>query len=333
MDRLTRNSQLSGSGLWTLDSRLSWAERLREETFVRTVELFEQLDSTNRHALERLCVAEAASFRTDAGSVGHGPAFDLPALIVARRQTDGRGRGSNRWWSAEGALTFSLVVDEATAGFAVGSDPRVALLAGLAVADALDPLLPRDAIGLKWPNDVLVDGRKVCGILTEVPPRRRGADVALLDGRRERRSESGNQRRRPSSSGTRDAVVIGVGLNVNNSLRDAPPELRETATALCDAVDGELSIPEILLEFCRRLEQCFRDFLSDPAAVRSSWVRRCVLTGRGVTARIGGEVVSGRCGGIHDDGSLIVQTEVGERRLRSVDRLRLSRSELRYSNE
>jgi BirA family transcriptional regulator, biotin operon repressor / biotin---[acetyl-CoA-carboxylase] ligase len=307
----------------------AWAERLREQTIVRTVEQFEELDSTNRYALERLDVAEAASFRTGAGSVGHGSPFELPALIVARRQTDGRGRGSNRWWSADGALTFSLIVDEAAAGFAVGSDPRIALLAGLAVADALDALLPPwmarrqhahpglppDSIGLKWPNDVLVDGRKVCGILTEVSPHR----VALLDGRRESRSDSRNQRRRPSSSGT---VVIGVGLNVNNSLRDAPPELRETATALCDVVGGELSLPVILLEFCRRLERRFQDFIGDPGTVRASWGRRCALTGRSIAARIGPEIVTGRCAGIHDDGSLIVQTPAGERRLRSVDNVR-----------
>jgi BirA family biotin operon repressor/biotin-[acetyl-CoA-carboxylase] ligase len=258
-----------------MDHQSSYS-RLREQTFVRTVEQFDELDSTNRYALQRVVQ----------------PPCDLPAVIVARHQTAGRGRGANRWWSGEGGLTFSLIVDDASAGFVVDREPRVALLAGLAVADVLEPMLPRGAVGLKWPNDVLVGSRKVCGILTEVPPQRRGV------------------------------VVIGVGLNVNNSLQSAPPDVRESATALCDELQQELSLPAILLDVCSQIERWCTEFARDADALRASWSRRCVLTGQTITARSGTETVIGRCSDIHSDGSLIVETPTGRQLLRTAEHVR-----------
>jgi hypothetical protein len=71
------------------------AEQIRAATFIRHVELHESLDSTNNRALE-LARDERA---------------ELPALVVARRQTAGRGRGERTWWAAEGALTFSVFLE------------------------------------------------------------------------------------------------------------------------------------------------------------------------------------------------------------------------------
>src|SRR5579862_3978982 len=130
------------------------------------------------------------------------PRLACPFLVLAERQTAGRGRGSNWWWSAPGGLTFSLALDARQCGLPVERLPLVALAAGLAVCDAIEPLLPGVAVRLKWPNDVYVAGRKACGILVEAP----GVSPARL--------------------------IVGIGINVNNTFAAAPRELQQVGTAL-----------------------------------------------------------------------------------------------------
>ncbi len=90
----------------------------------------------------------------------------LPLLVLAREQTAGRGRGTNRWWSGEGALTFSLVLDGTPLAH---SDQMlmVPLVVGWAVCDAVEQMFPTLHLQLKWPNDVYLDDRKLAGILIE----------------------------------------------------------------------------------------------------------------------------------------------------------------------
>ena len=85
---------------------------------------------------------------------------ELPLLVVADRQTAGRGRGANRWWTGPGALAFSLLVDGRTVGADRSRSPLVALAAAVAVVDTVAPLLPAHQVGIHWPNDVLVAERK-----------------------------------------------------------------------------------------------------------------------------------------------------------------------------
>src|SRR5262245_50492595 len=88
----------------------------------------------------------------------------LPLLVLAERQTLGRGRGANRWWSAPGALTFSLAIDGRLGTTPPQSLPPWSLAAGLAVCEALADLVPRGDWRVKWPNDIFLSGRKVGGI-------------------------------------------------------------------------------------------------------------------------------------------------------------------------
>src|SRR5262245_48689583 len=99
-------------------------DRIRRETLVRQVEFHQEIGSTNTRALE-LVAAEHL----------------IPLLVLADRQTAGRGRGKNRWWSGEGALTFSLVIDAAAAGISANRWPNVSLAAGLAVAETVASLI------------------------------------------------------------------------------------------------------------------------------------------------------------------------------------------------
>jgi len=271
------------------------SQRILDETFIRHVEWHAEAASTNDLAVD---------FAGDLPLVNHRPpvshrgqnkrsaASKLPALIVAERQTAGRGRGENRWWSSEGGLTFSLIVDGETAGFTAGADPRVALLAGLAVADVLAELLPRDNIGLKWPNDVYLNGRKVCGILTEVPPARR------------------------------DAVVVGIGINVNNRVKSAPDGLHATATSLREETGREFARLDLLIRVCRNLEHRCSAFRVTPGGIRTAWQRYCLLQGREVSVQSGSHRQTGLCRGIDESGALVLDTESGRRTIHSASQVR-----------
>src|SRR5690606_23569450 len=129
-------------------------QRIRDETLVRTIDFHWELDSTNSQAIRMLEQSE----------------LPTPLLVLAETQTQGRGRGQNRWWSAPGALTCTLVapLDKLPADRL----PQVSLTTGLAVCQAVESLAPQADLGIKWPNDVYLDDRKLAGILIELPPSR-----------------------------------------------------------------------------------------------------------------------------------------------------------------
>ena len=137
------------------------------------------------------------------------------ALVLADRQTAGRGRGANRWWTGAGSLAFSLLLHPAARGIRRENFPLISLTAALAIIDAARPLASADELGLHWPNDVFAQGRKLAGVLVE----------ALTDGWH----------------------VLGVGLNVNNRAIDAPDELREKTISLADLTGRDQSRTDALL--------------------------------------------------------------------------------------
>lgn len=255
--------------------------RIGRTGLVRHVDHHEAIGSTSDRALE-------LAARDDA---------PLPLLVLADRQTSGRGRGANRWWSADGALLFSLALDSAGA-LAADERPTVALAAGLAVCEALEELAPRGQWRVKWPNDVMADGRKACGILCESVP------------------------------GWPKRLVVGVGINVNNSLRDqtsevggqesevTSQELPPGAIALVDLDGLARELTDVLLAVLDRLDLRLRDLTGGGfAAVAGEYRQRCFLTGRTLSATAGSEQVAGRCRGIDDRGSLVLATALGLRTL------------------
>src|SRR5438128_356066 len=110
-----------------------WLPDQFADTFVRKFEFYESLPSTNDLALERVRQSD----------------LELPLLILADEQTAGRGRGSNRWWSSSGALTFSLILEPSQFGIPQAAWPRIALTAGLSVCELLDKLVPHAVALLK----------------------------------------------------------------------------------------------------------------------------------------------------------------------------------------
>ncbi len=235
--------------------------------WVQTIDCFDELSSTNDYALQT-----ASDPRLH------------PRLVICHRQQAGRGRGANRWWAGEGAITFSLVIEPLAIGIPAERWPTLSVAVGGAICEALAPLIPASDVRLKWPNDVYADGKKLCGILVEVPPV------------------------------TPPRLVIGVGINVANRTRNAPPEVQDRMTSLADLAAILPPRTEVLQRVLTQLERDLGHLAADPVSLSSRWRQRCLLAGRTVTLHDGIRTVTGACQGIDDDGALRIYTEFGPQR-------------------
>lgn len=249
---------------------MSTVSRLKTETFLRNVEIHEELGSTNDRAIE-LSHADVAP--------------ELPLLIWARRQTAGRGRGANRWWAMDGALTFTVMLDANQLDLPRERWSLMSLAVGLAVSAAIQDLIPHAEIGVKWPNDVYLFGRKVCGILVEVP--------SIQAGR----------------------IIVGIGINVNNSASLADRDLQQKATALCDISVREWKLELVLLQVLKQLELHLQRLVHQDPTLPEAWDQQCFLRSKVVTHVIGDRKVKGICQGVGPDGALLLLTDAGLVRL------------------
>ena len=228
--------------------------------------------------------AEIGSTNDRALQLTAAPDAELPLLVLTDRQTAGRGRGANQWWAAEGAITFSLAIESSAVNIPAHRWPQLSLTTGLAICEALESLTGSLDAQVKWPNDVYLLGRKACGILIETPP-------------------------------VRDRLVIGVGLNVNNSFREAPAELQRSAISLIDYDGQRRDLSEVLLALLERIEARWRLLAQRGfSSLIEDWRKRSYLDGRTVRLNSGPQTVVGRCTGIDEDGALLLQTESKLRR-------------------
>ena len=243
------------------------ANRVVSQTWVSRIEHHQVLGSTNDRAKQ--CAVE-----------GPGP---LPLLIVADHQTAGRGRGANRWWTGEGSLAFSLLLEADPSGRDPARAAILSLAAAVAVAETLIPELPGRTVGIHWPNDVYAARRKVAGVLVE----------QLADG----------------------LVVVGIGVNLNNRIADGPSEIQALATSLSDLTgtcfDPTRILCAILQAFGTHLDAARRC----PAQVAQAADRLCLQHGRTLCVESGGRTIRGVCGGIATDGALLLRTSGGWKRI------------------
>jgi BirA family biotin operon repressor/biotin-[acetyl-CoA-carboxylase] ligase len=225
-------------------------------------------------------VQESASTNADLAARARDGAAE-GTVIVAEHQTAGRGRQGRRWESPPRAgLTFSVLL----------RPPRVSgwlpLLAGLAVAAAVNEQAGLSA-GLKWPNDVLVDDRKLAGLLAEVP------------------------------AGGEGAVIIGIGLNVSTRT-DELPDTRATSLKLAGAMTTDREI--VFKALLRSLARAYASWRADPAALAPAYRSICVSLGTRVRVELPGEqAYEGVANDVDDDGRLVV----GERTFAAGDVIHL----------
>jgi BirA family biotin operon repressor/biotin-[acetyl-CoA-carboxylase] ligase len=211
------------------------------------------------------------------------------AVVFAESQTRGRGRMGRSWASPRGkGLWFSVLLRPKMPMTAVA---RLTVAASVAVARAI-----RSQTGLrpevKWPNDILIRGRKCAGILAEM------------------RTE-------------RDAVrffVLGIGLNVNCDAEDFPAGLRNTATSLkteiarggASGLNSAVNRGDLAVELLRELDRAYRMACSDEFdVIRREWGRLCSTLGRWVRLQAGPHRIEGEAQALDEDGALLVRCDGG----------------------
>jgi BirA family biotin operon repressor/biotin-[acetyl-CoA-carboxylase] ligase len=200
------------------------------------------------------------------------------AVVVADEQTRGRGRLGRRWHSPPGAsLYLSAVLRPPLAPHRV---PPLTLAAGVAVAEAL--VQCDVAPALKWPNDVLVDGKKIAGILTEM-----SSDLDRVH-----------------------HVVVGIGVNLN--VRAFPEELAAIATSVAIVRGTTVARAEFAAALCARLEHWHDRFVADGAApVVAAWRQHARFFGKRVQVTAGRDRMEGVAEDLDEDGALRLQLDDG----------------------
>ncbi len=170
--------------------------------------------------------------------------------------------------------------------------PQLTLVAAVSLADTLAACTGL-SVGIKWPNDLLAGGRKVCGILTELAAE---ADRVHY-------------------------VILGIGLNVNQTEEDFPPELRARAGSLAMAAGRSFSRVALAQRMLEGLEADYDDYLQKGfAPFKRRWEARAVSLGQRVVARTPGGDFVGIARGIDDDGALLLEQANGAlRKIYSAD--------------
>lgn len=219
----------------------------------------EETDSTN---------AEAARLFEQRGADG-------PLWLLARRQTAGKGRRGRSWFQGEGNFAGTLLWPVAREGLKIPC--AFAFMAALAVAEAAEAHgVPADRLALKWPNDVLLDGRKLAGILCELLTR-----------------------------GDAHALAIGIGVN----LEAVPEEASDIASSVAHAISGA---PPSAERFGEALDARFRShwraFEGEGfAVIRAAWLKRAAGLNAPLTVRQDDSRRDGRFHGIAENGALLLE--------------------------
>ena len=216
---------------------------------------YETLDSTNEEA-RRLAMADERA----------------PLWIVAREQSLGRGRRGRAWVSGAGNLFATLLTRAAPATAA-----QLGFAAGLAAAEAISACAPASQVTLKWPNDVLLEGRKAAGILLE----------AMGE----------------------DALAIGIGIN----LAHHPSDTEFPATAIA-AITGSAPDPDVtLLRLASGMAAWYEIWREQGfAPLRTAWLARAAGLGRPIRTRLAESEMHGVFEDLDDDGALLLRAPSGE---------------------
>lgn len=247
-----------------------------QAAWIRRHDRFDELDSTSSHL--------ARVWRS-----GDLPPHDTPVLITTRRQTAGRGRGENRWFSDSGSLTFTLGLRPAEFGLGLAELVPVGLLTACTLIESIEALFPPllGQVGIRWPNDIECDAGKIGGILPECIL---GPDHQPL-------------------------LLVGIGINVATNLSSGPADARRIGIALADLLPPHAHRPDAAETLLTAFLEGFPKGLKRLADPDSGWIaearRHDRLVGTAITARQGEELIRGLAQGWDDQGRLVVARETG----------------------
>ena len=201
-------------------------------------------------------------------------------IVIAESQSRGKGRRGKKWVSPLGGAWLSIILRPNTLPI---NAPQLTFIAGVAAAKTIKEEYGLDA-GIKWPNDVLIDDKKVCGALTEIS----------------------------TEINTIDYIVTGIGIDANIDVNLLPPELKETTTSLKSELNQEISRMILVQKFLGNFEVMYDEFnKGNFQEILRKWRQLSKTIGRQVEIRKGTEFVRGEAVGVNSKGALILELEDG----------------------
>lgn len=205
------------------------------------------------------------------------------ALVVAEEQTGGRGRRGRSYFSPRGGIWFSILLRPPLPPHMA---PVISLAAGVALAEVAAEL-GLQSILLRWPNDVLIGGKKLSGILAEM-----SAEPDLLH-----------------------FVILGIGINANMARDSFPEELRQMATSLELEIGQKVNRVEILCNVLQKLEKYYMQLLEKgPSSILEAWKSFPNILGKHVKVNSLDGVYEGVAAGLDEEGALLIKDDAGQQR-------------------
>ena len=235
--------------------------KLKTKYIGKGIHYFDEVNSTNEKANEL------------AANVVEG------TVIIAEKQKKGIGRFGREWISPKGGVYVSVILKPKISPI---DAPKITLIAGIAVAKGIRKL-GLDA-KLKWPNDVLIHGKKVCGILTSIS----------------------------TKEGKVDYVIVGIGINANVDISTSLKELQKSATSLKEELKKEVSTDKIIEDILYAVEinyEIFKFKKGNIYYLLNEWKRLSDTIGKKVKIKMRTEIIEGEAVGVNREGQLVMKLE------------------------
>lgn len=203
-------------------------------------------------------------------------------VVIADEQQAGKGRLGRVWHSPKGTGVWMSVI--LRPNIPLQKAPQLTLLTAVAVSQAIEECTELN-VHIKWPNDILLHGKKVTGILTELQ-----AEADQIN-----------------------SILIGIGMNVNQKIEDFPEDLRQIATSLSIEKGEPINRAEVIRVVFHRLEKLYELYLQEGfKPIKLLWESYAISIGRRITARTLTGNLHGKAIGITEDGVLELEDDAGE---------------------
>ena len=202
-------------------------------------------------------------------------------LVIAEKQTGGKGRLGRKWFSPSGGIWLSIILyPDLSPAFI----PRITLVTAVAIVKAIRELTRVQAL-IKWPNDILIHEKKVCGILTEI-----SAELDIINW-----------------------LVVGLGINANIEHSEFPPEIESISISLQEILKQKISRVKLVQIFLQEFEKYYQ-MLNEKKSdfIFKEWKMYSNTLGRKIKIKSGNQIISGKALDINNKGALIVQKANGE---------------------
>lgn len=235
---------------------------LKTSVIGKDIHYFKETESTNTIA------------REIANTVGEG------VVVIAESQTQGRGRLGRKWISPEGGIWLSIILKPKIQPLYA---PRITLLAGVSVAKTIRSLGLQAMI--KWPNDVLINEKKVCGILTEIE-----AEMDMID-----------------------YCVVGIGIDANVDTESFPEDFRESSTSLKKELGKDINRVEFVQKLLLEFDALYLKFQKEEfSSILEEWRNMSATIGEWVKITTQTRTIYGEAIGVDNEGALILETGEGQ---------------------